>query len=169
MRIDAAGYLDGTRSILSPNCDERPAGCAISLLVIHNISLPPEEFGGDGVIELFTNRIDPGAHPYYQALRGLKAFYRSPIRGSGSAHPNASKQISHYRYCRAFGYRAGPEDGSGPLLRLGALPRRAAWRGQQVIGMKRGFFPWVPGYRSGSRSCPVWRLGFPSNNLHSSP
>jgi N-acetyl-anhydromuramoyl-L-alanine amidase len=83
MQIDAAGCLDGIRFILSPNCDERPAGCAISLLVIHNISLPPEEFGGDGVIELFTNRIDPGAHPYYQALRGLKVSAHFFIRRNG--------------------------------------------------------------------------------------
>jgi N-acetyl-anhydromuramoyl-L-alanine amidase len=83
MQIGAVGCLDGIRFILSPNCDERPAGCAISLLVIHNISLPPEEFGGDGVIELFTNRIDPGAHPYYQALRGLKVSAHFFIRRNG--------------------------------------------------------------------------------------
>ena len=43
------------RFIPSPNFDERPSGCDISLLVIHNISLPPDEFGGNGVIELFRN------------------------------------------------------------------------------------------------------------------
>ena len=83
MLIDATGCLDGVRFIFSPNCDERPAGCAINLLVIHNISLPPEEFGGDGVIELFTNRIDPEAHPYYQALRGLKISAHFFIRRDG--------------------------------------------------------------------------------------
>ncbi len=83
MKIDAAGYLDGARFILSPNCDERPVDCEINLLVIHSISLPPEEFGGDGVIELFTNRIDPEAHPYYHDLRGLKVSAHFFIRRNG--------------------------------------------------------------------------------------
>ncbi len=83
MQIDAAGCLDGIRFIPSPNCDERPAGCAINLLVIHNISLPPDEFGGDGVIQLFTNRLDPEAHPYYQTLRDLKVSAHFFIRRDG--------------------------------------------------------------------------------------
>ena len=68
MQIDATGCVNGIRFIASPNFDERPAGCAISLLVIHNISLPPDEFGGDGVAELFTNKLDPEAHPYYRTI-----------------------------------------------------------------------------------------------------
>ncbi|HEU4853774.1 MAG TPA: hypothetical protein VFS89_00605, partial [Nitrosospira sp.] len=64
--VDATDFLNSVRHIFSPNCDERPAGCEISLLVIHNISLPPQEFSGDGVVEFFTNRLDPEAHPYYQ-------------------------------------------------------------------------------------------------------
>jgi len=84
MRIDAAGLLDTAEFVASPNCDERPPGTEISLLVIHNISLPPDEFGGDGVIELFTNRIDPAAHPYYQALQGLKVSAHFFIRRDGA-------------------------------------------------------------------------------------
>ncbi|TXI37863.1 MAG: 1,6-anhydro-N-acetylmuramyl-L-alanine amidase AmpD [Nitrosomonas sp.] len=84
MRIDAAGLLDTAEFIASPNCDERPPGTEISLLVIHNISLPPNEFGGDGVIELFTNRIDPVAHPYYQSLQGLKVSAHFFIRRDGA-------------------------------------------------------------------------------------
>ncbi|TSA52127.1 MAG: 1,6-anhydro-N-acetylmuramyl-L-alanine amidase AmpD [Nitrosomonadaceae bacterium] len=83
MRIDVNGCLDGARFIPSPNCDERPAGCVINLLVIHNISLPPDEFSGDGVIELFTNRLDPAAHPYYQTLRDLKVSAHFFIRRDG--------------------------------------------------------------------------------------
>lgn len=71
MRIDAAGLLDTAEFVASPNCNERPPGTEISLLVIHNISLPPDEFGGNGVIELFTNQIDPQAHPYYQTLQEI--------------------------------------------------------------------------------------------------
>ncbi|MDV6346797.1 1,6-anhydro-N-acetylmuramyl-L-alanine amidase AmpD [Nitrosomonas sp. Is35] len=84
MPIDAAGLLDSAQFIASPNCDERPAGTEISLLVIHNISLPPDEFGGDGVIELFTNQIDPQAHPYYQTLQGLKVSAHFFIRRDGT-------------------------------------------------------------------------------------
>jgi N-acetyl-anhydromuramoyl-L-alanine amidase len=83
MQIGAVGCLDGIRFILSPNCDERPVDCEISLLVIHNISLPPEEFGGDGVIQLFTNRIDPRAHPYYEVLRDLTVSAHFFIRRNG--------------------------------------------------------------------------------------
>lgn len=83
LQIDETGCLDGVRFIPSPNCDERPAGCAIDLLVIHNISLPPDEFDGDSVIELFTNRLDPEAHPYYQTLRDLKVSTHFFIRRDG--------------------------------------------------------------------------------------
>jgi AmpD protein len=99
MHIDAAGYLGETRFILSPNCDERPVDCEISLLVIHNISLPPEEFGGDGVIELFTNRIDPGAHPYYQVLCGLKVSSHFLIRRDG--------EIIQFVSCEKRAWHAG--------------------------------------------------------------
>jgi len=69
--IDAQGLLVGGEYIPSPNCDDRPQ-CAIELLVIHNISLPPGEFGGDGVQRLFTNTLDIAAHPYYATIANLK-------------------------------------------------------------------------------------------------
>lgn len=72
MQLDSQGELQGARYITSPNCDDRPESCAIELLVIHNISLPPHEFGGLGVIELFTNRLESAVHPYFQAIRELK-------------------------------------------------------------------------------------------------
>ena len=83
MQVDAGYCLNNVRVISSPNCDERPAGCEISLLVIHNISLPPEEFNGDGVVEFFTNRLDSEAHPYYQTLCGLKVSAHFFIRRNG--------------------------------------------------------------------------------------
>jgi len=83
MLIDAEGYLVPAKYIPSPNCDERPDQDDISLLVIHAISLPPEEFGGEGVIELFTNQLNPQAHPYYQALEGLKVSSHFFIRRDG--------------------------------------------------------------------------------------
>ena len=67
MRIDENGWLAGAELMPSPNFDARPAG-DIELLVIHNISLPPGEFGGNGVQRLFTNTLDLDAHPYYRTI-----------------------------------------------------------------------------------------------------
>lgn len=82
MGIDAQGLLAGCEYIPSPNCDDRPAG-AIELLVIHNISLPPGEFGGDGVQRLFTNTLDINAHPYYPSIGGLKVSAHFFVRRDG--------------------------------------------------------------------------------------
>ncbi len=83
MHINTVGLLVEATHIPSSNCDARPDDIDISLLVIHHISLPPEEFGGDGVIEFFTNRLDPAAHPYYQSLKGVRVSAHFFIRRSG--------------------------------------------------------------------------------------
>ena len=83
MMVDAAGRVDAARYLASPNCDERPPGEAVTLLVIHNISLPPGEFGGDGVVRLFTNELDHAAHPYYRTLAGMRVSAHFLIRRSG--------------------------------------------------------------------------------------
>lgn len=82
LAVDAQGLLAGCEYIPSPNCDDRPAA-AVELLVIHNISLPPNEFGGDGVQRLFTNTLDAGAHPYYQTIAGLKVSAHFFVRRDG--------------------------------------------------------------------------------------
>lgn len=81
--FDAAGRLLRAAQLPSPNFDQRPAGGVISLLVIHNISLPPHEFGGEGVLELFGNRLDPRAHPFYATIQGLKVSSHFYIRRDG--------------------------------------------------------------------------------------
>jgi AmpD protein len=81
---DAHGWLPAARQLPSPNCDARPEGAAIELIVIHNISLPPGVFDGDAVIELFTNRLDWDAHPYYQGIRGLRVSAHFFIRRDGT-------------------------------------------------------------------------------------
>ncbi len=83
MKVDVQGWLSGVRRIASPNQDRRPAGERISLLVIHNISLPPGEFGGDAIAALFTNTLDTAAHPYYAQLQGLKVSAHFLIRRGG--------------------------------------------------------------------------------------
>ncbi|HSQ69040.1 MAG TPA: hypothetical protein VLM41_03070, partial [Steroidobacteraceae bacterium] len=57
------GLVRGARQLPSPNCDARPAGAGIELLVVHGISLPPGEFGGPWIDALFTNSLAPQAHP----------------------------------------------------------------------------------------------------------
>ena len=65
------------------NCDERPAGELPSLVVVHAISLPPDRFGGPGVEQLFTNRLDPSGHPYYAAIHHLRVSAHYFIRRGG--------------------------------------------------------------------------------------
>ncbi len=81
--LDADGVASDTVQIPSPNQDQRPEGEGVSLLVIHNISLPPGDFGGDAIIQLFSNRLDFDAHPYYAGLRGLKVAPHFLIRRDG--------------------------------------------------------------------------------------
>ncbi|HYK13894.1 MAG TPA: 1,6-anhydro-N-acetylmuramyl-L-alanine amidase AmpD [Burkholderiales bacterium] len=83
LKLDTDGVAAGIRFLPSPNCDERPAGAAPELLVIHNISLPPGEFGGDGIIKLFMNRLDPSAHPYYATIAQLKVSAHFLVRRDG--------------------------------------------------------------------------------------
>jgi AmpD protein len=68
----------------SPHCDERPEGEKVSLLVIHSISLPPGEFGGDWIDDLFMGELDPQAHPYFAEIEGLKVSAHFLIRRDGS-------------------------------------------------------------------------------------
>lgn len=85
---DGAGFSrEGVWSkaafIPSPNCDERPPNEPVTLLVVHNISLPPGEFGGGGVVDLFLNRLDHQSHPYYAQLVGLRVSSHFLIRQTG--------------------------------------------------------------------------------------
>ena len=84
LSIDADGRAAPARQIPSPNHDARPAGTRISLVVVHGISLPPGEFGGDGIERLFTNRLDPGAHPYFATVATLRVSAHFLIRRDGA-------------------------------------------------------------------------------------
>lgn len=78
------GWAEGVTRSPSPNCDARAEGTAVSLLVIHNISLPPGEFGGSYIEDLFLNRLDCDAHPYFDQLRALRVSAHFLIRRDGS-------------------------------------------------------------------------------------
>ena len=73
------------RIVESPNHDERPPGTEITLVVLHSISLPPGEYGGDSIERLFTNCLDPDAHPYFREIRGLKVSSHFLIRRDGES------------------------------------------------------------------------------------
>ncbi len=85
MFIADDGLIEDIRQLPSPNYDERPADTRIELLVIHNISLPPGEFGGPGIIDLFTNQLDPDAHSYYAEIAGRRVSAHVLIRRDGAA------------------------------------------------------------------------------------
>lgn len=81
--IDEAGWLEGVRHCPSPNFGARPAGTPISLLVVHNISLPPGQFGGDAIERFFCNRLDGGGHPYFQQICEMKVSAHVLVRRDG--------------------------------------------------------------------------------------
>jgi N-acetyl-anhydromuramoyl-L-alanine amidase len=99
MKIGANGWLSGVRKIASRNYDSRPPGTAIDLLVIHNISLPPDQFGGPDIVNFFTNQLDTDAHPYFAQLKGVKVSSHFLIHRNG--------EIVQLVPCRARAWHAG--------------------------------------------------------------
>jgi len=81
--IDADGRLDSARWLGSTNADDRPHGVTPDLLIIHNISLPPGHFGGPWIEQLFQNRLETDAHPYFAGLVGLRVSAHLLIRRDG--------------------------------------------------------------------------------------
>jgi AmpD protein len=82
--IDPSGNtLLTARQVPSPNFDERPAGCSIGLIVIHGISLPPGEYGGPWIDQLFCNRLDPDEHDYFPEIAHLRLSSHLLIRRDG--------------------------------------------------------------------------------------
>jgi AmpD protein len=81
--IDTDGWCTAARRVESPNCDERPEGAPVSLVVLHSISLPPGDFGGPWIEDLFTNHLDPVAHPYFFDIAPLRVSAHFLVRRSG--------------------------------------------------------------------------------------
>jgi len=105
MKIERNGWLSGVRRIESNNYDRRPRDSKIDLLVIHNISLPPEQFGGHAIINFFTNQLDCGEHPYYAKLDGVKVSSHFLIRRGG--------EIVQFVPCRGRAWHAGVSSWQG--------------------------------------------------------
>lgn len=77
------GWLSGARRAPSPNCEARPADCEPDLLVIHNISLPPGEYGSDCIERFFCNCLDWGIHPFFEEIRDVRVSSHLLIRRDG--------------------------------------------------------------------------------------
>lgn len=99
LRVDDEGWVSAARRVVSPNFDQRPPGCAIGLLVVHNISLPPGQYGGGHVERLFTNQLEHAAHPYFETLRGLEVSAHFLIDRAG--------RLTQFVSCRARAWHAG--------------------------------------------------------------
>jgi AmpD protein len=82
--IDAQGLARAATRVPSPNCDARPNDTPISMIVLHGISLPPGEFGSDAIERLFTNRLDPAAHPFFATIATLRVSAHFLIRRDGA-------------------------------------------------------------------------------------
>jgi N-acetyl-anhydromuramoyl-L-alanine amidase len=83
-QMNNQGIVFGAKQIASPNFDDRPDGCITDMVVIHNISLPPNVYGGNGIIELFTNILNPSEHPYFAEIYTAKVSSHFLIRRDGT-------------------------------------------------------------------------------------
>ncbi len=83
MDIDKQSWLTGVRHLPSPFCDERPHDTTISLLVIHNISLPPQQYGSDAIERFFTGRLDKRAHPFFRDIADMRVSAHCLIKRDG--------------------------------------------------------------------------------------
>jgi AmpD protein len=89
----------GSDPTCSPHCNERPAGEKVSLVVIHSISLPPGQFGGPWIDDLFMGRLDPEAHPYFAGIADMKVSAHYLIRRDG--------EVIQYVPCEMRAWHAG--------------------------------------------------------------
>lgn len=96
--INKKGFASGAKQIASPNFDARPSQ-EIDMIVIHNISLPPNIYGGSGVVELFTNQLNPDEHPYYATIHTTKVSSHFFIRRDG--------ELVQFVSCLARAWHAG--------------------------------------------------------------
>lgn len=78
------GIVNCAKQVVSTNFDDRPNQCSVDMIVIHNISLPPQTYGGNGIIELFTNKLNPDEHPYYAEIYSSKVSSHFLIRRDGA-------------------------------------------------------------------------------------
>ncbi len=99
------GWVEQARQLRSPNFNERPAGTVVDLLVVHGISLPPGEFGGPWIDQLFLNQLDVDAHPYFVEIASLQVSSHFLIRRGG--------ELVQYVDCNQRAWHAGRSSWQG--------------------------------------------------------
>ncbi|MBB5466284.1 AmpD protein [Paraburkholderia sp. CI2] len=101
--VDADGWVPAARKLASPNFEARPQGALPTLIVVHNISLPPNQFGGTAIAELFQNALDCNTHPYYDThLRGVRVSAHFVIHRDGA--------LEQFVSCNERAWHAGPSN-----------------------------------------------------------
>lgn len=103
--VDGLGWARPAQHTPCANCDARPTGVEPTLVVVHNISLPPGQFGGDAVAALFLNQLDCDAHPYYTRLRGLRVSAHFFVRRDG--------KLLQFVSCNERAWHAGASNFAG--------------------------------------------------------
>jgi AmpD protein len=98
-------WLPDVRQVLSPNCDARPEGCDVDLIIIHGISLPPGEYGGPYIDQLFTNTLNPEEHPYFAEIIDLRVSSHLMVNRQG--------EITQYVPFGARAWHAGESEFEG--------------------------------------------------------
>lgn len=99
------GWMVGARQVPSPNFDPRPDGILPELIVVHGISLPPDEFGGPWIDRLFTNTLPPAEHPYFEKIKELRVSTHLLIRRDG--------ELVQYVSLHDRAWHAGPSSYQG--------------------------------------------------------
>lgn len=168
---DTEGWLAGARQVVSPNQDERPAGEAVRLIVVHSISLPPGQFGGDAIERLFTNRLDPAGHPVFREVHELRVSAHFLIRRDGGLvqFVATSKRAWHAgvscwrgrEHCNDFAIGIELEGDDARVfadVQYECLGKLVRWlRGQYPIEAVVGHADIAPGRKTDPGPCFDWR------------
>ena len=108
MIINAEGFIKDIKYVLSPNHDSRPKDSKINLLVIHNISLPPDQYGGDYIEHFFTNQLNSSIDPYFQKIKNIKVSSHFVINREGN--------LIQYVSCKNRAWHAGVSEWNGKKI-----------------------------------------------------
>ena len=100
-----AGWYGHAHRLASPNFGPRPFGATLDLIVLHSISLPPGQYGGDEVQRLFTNTLDWNAHPYFRQIEGMQVSSHFYVRRNG--------ELLQFVSCDWRAWHAGPSSYRG--------------------------------------------------------
>ncbi len=102
LRPGADGWVAAARRVDSPNFDERPAGMPVGLVVLHNISLPPGQFGSGDIEAFFQNRLDATRHPFFATIHDVRVSAHFLVARDG--------ELIQFVSCNARAWHAGLSD-----------------------------------------------------------